>query len=343
MANLMPFLIPEFLDANPGADIAAPTEVEADRWAATLNDVIAGLDNIITFFGFATPVIPQIALVPAGATPVEVLAHLQVILMGRTQIILFQALVMAEARTATRIQRQSIKVQRPTFDGKPEHARGFLAALAAYRHLRPGDFPDDETFIMWTLACMDGPQVNPWKNALLNRRTTLTAQNLPLLAMFMNFAVFQTMFEGKYMDPNEIENAGRALMALRQYKSAREFAQEYDRLAEIAGQTGQAFLIDQFRRNLKPEVQEKLLRQVFATLQLLQTAAIEWDNTIFKFKRQQRAKDQSRRPPVMQKQRQPVRDEVPMDLDFTKLAPEELERRKRNRLCFRCGESGHQG
>ena len=86
--------------------------------------------------------------------------------------------------------------------------------LAAYRHLRLGDFPDDETFITWSLACMDGPQVNPWKNALLNRRTTLTAQNLPLPAMFTNFVVFQTTFEGKYMDPNEIENAGRVLMVL---------------------------------------------------------------------------------------------------------------------------------
>ena len=110
--------------------------------------------------------------------------------------------------------------------------------------------------------------------------------------------------------------------------------QEFDQLAEIAGQTGQAFLIDQFRRNLKPEVQEKLLRQIFATLQLLQSATIEWDNTIFEFKRQQRARDQSKRPPVTQKQRQPIHDEVPMDLDFTKLAPDELERRKRNWLCF---------
>jgi len=308
-----------------------------------MNNVITGLDNIITFFGFTTPVILLIALVPAGALPLAILAHYQTVLAARTQVILFQGLVLAEARDATRIQRQSIKVQRLTFDGKPEHARGFLAVLSAYRHLQPGDFPNNETFITWTLACMDGPQVNPWKNALLNRRTTLTAQNLPLPAMFQNFAVFQTEFEGKYMDPNEIKNAGRALMALRQYKSAREFVQEFDRLAEIAGQTGQAFLIDQFRRNLKHEVQEKLLRQVFATLLLLQSAAIEWDDTIFEFKRQQRTKDQSRRPPVMQKQRQPVRDEVPMDLDFTKLAPEELERRKRNRLCFRCGESGHQG
>jgi len=56
---------------------------------------------------------------------------------------------------------------------------------------------------------------------------------------------------------------------------------------EIAGQTRQGFLVDQFRRSLKPDIQEKLLRQNFATLQALQIAAIEWDNTLFQFKRQQ--------------------------------------------------------
>ena len=228
MANITHFNVPEFLDANPVGNPAAPTQPEVDRWADRMNNVITGLDNIITFFGFTTPVIPLIALVPAGAQPPAILAHYQTVLAARTQVILFQGLVLVEARDATRVQRQSIKVQRPTFDGKPEHARGFLAALSAYRHLQPGDFPNDKTFITWTLACMDGPQVNPWKNALLNRRTTLAAQNMPLPAMFQNFAVFQMEFEGKYMDPNEIKNAGRALMALRQYKSAREFAQEFD-------------------------------------------------------------------------------------------------------------------
>ena len=228
MANITHFNVPEFLDVNPAGNPAAPTQPEVDGWADRMNNVITGLDNIITFFRFTTPVIPLIAMVPAGALPLAILAHYQTVLAARTQVILFQGLVLAEARDATRIQRQSIKVQQPTFDGKPEHARGFLAALSAYRHLQLGDFPNDETFITWTLACMDGPQVNPWKNALLNRRTTLTAQNMLLLAMFQNFAVFQTEFKGKYMDPNEIENTGRALMALRQYKSAREFAQEFD-------------------------------------------------------------------------------------------------------------------
>jgi len=239
-----------------------------------------------------------------GVALPELLVHMQTVIVGRTQIILFQGLVMVEAGIAPRIQRQSIKVQQPTSDGKPEHARGSLAALSAYRHLQLGDFPNNKTFITWALACMDGLQVSPWKNALLNRRMTLMAQNMPLPAMFVNFAVFQTEFKEKYMHPNKIENAGRVLMVLWQYKSAKEFAQEFDQLAEIVGQTGQAFLIDQYRRNLKHEVQEKLLRQNFATLQLLQTAAIEWDNTIFEFKRQQWSKDQNWKPPVTQKPKQ---------------------------------------
>ena len=226
------------------------------------------------------------------------------------------------------------------------NARGFLAGLATYRHLQQADFADDETFIAWSLACMEGTLVNPWKNSLLNRRANLLAQNMPLPAMLDNYGVFQTEFEGKFLDPNEVENVGRALMSLRQFKSAREFSQEFDQLAEIAGQTGQAFLVDQFRRSLKPDIQEKLLRQNFATLQALQIAAIKWDDTLFQFKRQQQQRtrpEQSRRPPVHQKQYRKQDEGVPMDLDFTRLSPEELERRKKGGLCFKCGERGHMG
>ncbi len=90
--------------------------------------------------------------------------------------------------------------------------------------------------------------------------------------MLTDWDEFLTEFNGKFLDPNEIENAGRNLMNLRQVRSAREFAQEFDRLAEMAGQTGQGFLQDQFRRSLKQSVQEKLLQQNFATLQALQVA-----------------------------------------------------------------------
>jgi len=67
---------------------------------------------------------------------------------------------------------------------------------------------------------MDGTQVNPWRNSLLSRRATLLAQNLPLPTMMTNYRVFQMEFEGKFLDPNEIETAGRALMSLKQRNTA---------------------------------------------------------------------------------------------------------------------------
>jgi len=75
---------------------------------------------------------------------------------------------------------------------------------------------------------MDGLLVNPWKNLLLNRRVNLLTQNMPLPGMLNNYRIFQTEFEGKFLDLNEVENVGRALMSLRQFKSAREFSQEFN-------------------------------------------------------------------------------------------------------------------
>src|ERR1700750_2850981 len=106
-------------------------------------------------------------------------------------------------------------------------------------------------FIAWALTCMDGPLVNPWKNALLYRRANMVVAGQALAPVLTNWPDFTAKFLGKFADSNEEENAGRALMALKQTRSAREFAQEFDQLAEVAGLTGQNFLQDQFRRSLK--------------------------------------------------------------------------------------------
>jgi len=180
--------------------------------------------------------------------------------------------------------------------------------------------------------------VNPWRNSLLHRRITL-----PLPPMLLQWADFLQEFEGKFLDPNEIENAGRALMTLKQIRSAREFAQEFDRLAEMARLTGGVFLLDQFRRNLKPGVQEKLLQQNIPNLQDLQVTPIEWDNTLFQFKKQQRMMEQKRPPSAPKPQPKAQGNRTPMDLDFTKLSPEETDRRKKEGLCFCCGKPGHLG
>src|SRR5882757_3351735 len=254
MALPQQLVVPVFMPHDPDD----PTVQEINNWVDELNDVITALDNVIRFFRLRTLVIPLMNRIAAAATQAMRVAHVTTLQTLRTQIILFQGMVYNEASDlVARSARPSIKVQRPTFDGKPENARGFLAGISTYRHLRANDFRDDETFITWSLACMEGPQVNPWKNALLNRRATVAATGQPTPTIFTHWVDFLAEFQGKFLDPNEIENAGRALMSLKQIRSAREFSQEYDRLAELAGVSGEDFLLDQFRRNLKPIVQEK--------------------------------------------------------------------------------------
>src|SRR5258708_38796197 len=192
------------------------------------------------------------------------------------------------------------------------------------------------------LACMEGATVNLWKEALLNRRATLLVTGQPLPPIFTSWADFLVEFQGRFLNPNEIENARRALMALKQNRSAREFAQQFAQLAQQAGVTGKDFLPNQFRRSLKSKVQEKLLRQNFPDLQALQIATIEWDNSLFKFRKQQRAQILPRRLPPRPQPAKPANG-TPMDLDSTRLSQEETKRRLDNRLCFCCRKPRHMG
>jgi hypothetical protein len=261
-------------------------------------------------------------------------------------VITFQNQVIAAAQNLRpQAPRNPLKVVQPTFDGKPEKARGFLVSLNTYCGLRSMDFPDDTTFIAWALQCMEGTAVNPWRNTMLNQRATALEQGSPLPHKLSHWAIFVVEFEAKFLDPNEIENAGRSLDLLAQTRSARDFTNEFNRLAEMAGLTGEHFLLDKYRRSLKPRVQEKLLRQNFGTLEQLQHAAIEWDDILFQFEKQKKEATGSkpRTSNYTRTQQRPTAQQTthqPMELDYTKLTPEEQERRKKAGLCYKCGKPG---
>jgi len=90
---LQAFNVPTFTMANA----ANPTEQELNRWTGELNTVTVALDNIIQFFGLQTPIIPMAGNVAAGADQAARLAHVNTLGVYRTQVILFQGTVMAEA------------------------------------------------------------------------------------------------------------------------------------------------------------------------------------------------------------------------------------------------------
>jgi len=91
--TIAPFNIPDFAPAND----ADPQEQEIDDWISELNIIVAGLDNIIAFFNFTTLTIPLHPQVAAGADLATRLAYVGQTRMFRTQVILFQGVVLGEA------------------------------------------------------------------------------------------------------------------------------------------------------------------------------------------------------------------------------------------------------
>ena len=129
MALPQQLVIPVFMLHDPDD----PNVQEINNWADELNDIITALDNVIRFFRLRTPVIPLAARVAAAATQAIRIAHVMTLQTLRTQIVLFQGMVYNEASDLiAKSARPSIKVQRPTFDGKPENARGFLTGISTY-------------------------------------------------------------------------------------------------------------------------------------------------------------------------------------------------------------------
>src|ERR1700750_777720 len=148
MAQITPFVIPDLTAVNPDD----PTEQELGDWRNALINVINGLVNLVTVFNLTTPTIPPPGgLGPGAAGPIR-RNYAQALTQTRNQVILNQSLILAEVRVVMN-RRTAVKVQRPSFDGKTENTRGFLAGLATYRHLRGGDFANDEMFIAWALTC----------------------------------------------------------------------------------------------------------------------------------------------------------------------------------------------
>jgi len=107
-----------------------------------------------------------------------------------------------------------------------------------------------------------------------------------------------------------------------------------------------------YRQGIKHDIQRELLRQNYAMLEALQTAAISMDNLLFSFKKQtqperkeikridnhpRQNKDCNQGNP-QNPQPWPMPDQNAMELDH--LSADEYRKRQAAGLCFKCGKKG---
>jgi len=54
----------------------------------------------------------------------------------------------------------------PNFDRDRQKGRGFINSCQAYFHLRPDNFPDDQTKIQWAMTFMNQGRAQKWANRI---------------------------------------------------------------------------------------------------------------------------------------------------------------------------------
>ena len=128
MATLTPMNIPTLTVADP----TDPTQAELNSHVDKLNIIINTYNQLTAIFNLTTASIPNIGMIPTNAPQPQRLAHANILVAARTNVILYQQMVLNEAQGKIQTQKSTIKVQQPEFDGRPESTRGFLAALSTY-------------------------------------------------------------------------------------------------------------------------------------------------------------------------------------------------------------------
>jgi hypothetical protein len=205
-------------------------------------------------------------------------------LLNAQNLILFSTNQPAPAATA----RPTVKINKPKFDGTPrEKAQAFITACTTYQTLRPGDFPRDKVFIMWALTCISNEsKAASWKAHWLTLWTQNINAGTPQPLTLTDWDTFSREFLGKFLDPLEQQRKQQYLIEMRQKTSCQDHTQDFNRTALLAGMTGNNALLWLYWQSLKAEIQWELLREMFNTLEVLQSAAINTDDLLFLFKKQ---------------------------------------------------------
>uniref|UniRef100_A0A3B1JYM9 Gypsy retrotransposon integrase-like protein 1 n=1 Tax=Astyanax mexicanus TaxID=7994 RepID=A0A3B1JYM9_ASTMX len=215
------------------------------------------------------------------------------------------------------------------FDGDPEKCSGFLLQCSVFFSNSPPT--TDEAKIGFIISRLSGKALE-WATAIWEDLSG---------ASYTDFlATFRSVFDhSRYGQSN-----GELLLALKQgQKPVASYALEFRTLAAGSGWNNAA-LINVFRCGLNPDVQRELAcRDDSLTLDQLISLSIRLDQLLSRrpktSPRTQHTPVSLPRAPTPEKAALPAPE--PMDIQKTRLTPEERQRRIRLRLCLYCGEAGH--
>lgn len=252
------------------------------------------------------------------------------------------------------LSKDVLKIKEPEpFQGNRNKLSGFLLQCEIYFKFHEEKFKIDGDKGMWVAMLLRGAAFH-WiephlEDFLSNRHATgvpTTGAKQSTKDIFQTWKGFKNQIQKMFGDNDKKQTAERALISLRQYKSVAAYTAEFTQYA-VRVNWGDEALMVQYRKGLKETVKDELMRRDKPDdLADLKNLAMGIDNRF-----QERASEKGGyyyRGHDKGNPRQNSQWPQPMELDAAtqrgkpfqkkRLAPDEMERRRKERLCFESGK-----
>jgi polyhydroxyalkanoate synthesis regulator phasin len=228
---------------------------------------------------------------------------------------------------------------------KGQEAENFLMKMNLYF----GDYPEgtfnDYRKMTLTLTNMKEGEASNWALPLLQRLTTGKTHEFT-----KSWESLQNALLTNFSDPIKKDKAIRDLSKLTQTKSTQSYATQFRILAQEIGWDQKA-LIDKFKEGLKAEVRQELQRIVMysddqeMTLEQWIAIACKADDLIFSNQKlNATGKSSASSNPQWSKAKTfgNATAQTTKGKEVVKVPEAEKDRRRKEKLCIKCGKSGHQ-
>jgi hypothetical protein len=253
---------------------------------------------------------------------------------------------------------ETVRVKMPlpdTYDGSRAKLKSFLMQAELYIGFNGHMFPIEPQKVLWAASFMRG-RAFEWIQTFTNDHLANLGSTTPdgkvitedkrdneTKILFYSWNNFKIKINRMFGDIDEERTAERSIQGLRQKGAATAYAAEFQQYSFRTSWNDDA-LMAQFYRGLKDSVKDEMARMDNRgkNLQALITNAIRIDNRLYERSLERKGQySQGHGKKEQQKPRWPEPMEIDAANQTQRLSKEEMERRRKNKLCFECGKEGH--
>ena len=142
----------------------------------------------------------------------------------------------------------------PNFDGDRHRGKGFINTCQAYFHLRPDQFPDEQTKIQWAMTYMNQGRAQKWANRVYHWEALPANVGNP---HFIDWDDFRSRFRTEFFPLHSDAVATNKLEGTTYFQGRQavdDYLDDFQDLISDSGYADPKTIMVKFRRGLNPSI-----------------------------------------------------------------------------------------